>query len=135
MVPAGPGETMIFRAHSVHALIAGGLLAGGLSLAAPAVATITLFPADGMARQAAGSDRTDLLRRWVSVGRCVVGRDRASAIAFVNAPAGSDDSIAAARRLDPVFVGCLAGSRVPGPSSVVLRRAAVANALGQHDRT
>lgn len=111
------------------------LVAGGPALAAPGSTTMDLFPMGASPRQAVTSDRTDLLRRWVAVGRCVVRRDRATAIAFVKAAAGSDDSIAAARRLDPVFVGCLAGSRVPGPSSVVLRRAAVANALGLRQRT
>ena len=43
---------------------------------------------------------------------------------------GSDDASDAARRLDPIFAGCLAGSGAPGPSSVVLRRAALADALG-----
>ena len=71
-----------------------------------------------------------LLRLWSTVGRCVVQRDRNTALTFVRAPLGSDLSLAAARRLDPVFAGCLAGSRGPGPSSVVLRRAALANALG-----
>ncbi|MBN8808168.1 MAG: hypothetical protein J0I47_08020 [Sphingomonas sp.] len=74
--------------------------------------------------------RDDLMRQWAGVGRCVVGHDRTTSVAFVRAPAGSDDASAAARRLDPVFASCLAGSRVPGPSSVVLRRAAVAKALG-----
>lgn len=118
-----------------RAVFANLLVAGVVALAAPVSATVQMFPMDAVPRQAVTSDRTDLLRRWVSVGRCVVRRDRATAIAFVKAPAGSDDSIDAARRLDPVFVGCLAGSRVPGPSSVVLRRAAVANALGLHQRT
>ena len=72
----------------------------------------------------------ELMRLWQAVGKCVVGRDRNTSIAFVQAPAGSEDAVAAARRLDPVFATCLAGSRVPGPSSVVLRRAALANALG-----
>ena len=76
------------------------------------------------------SSPTSLLRLWSTVGRCVVQRDRNAALAFVRAPLGSDLSLAAARRLDPVFAGCLAGSRVPGPSSVVLRRAALADALG-----
>lgn len=74
--------------------------------------------------------RAELMRQWAGVGKCVVGRDRAASVAFVRAEIGSDDASAAARRLDPVFAGCLAGSRVPGPSSVVLRRAALADALG-----
>ncbi|MBN8814010.1 MAG: hypothetical protein J0J06_01025 [Sphingomonas sp.] len=70
------------------------------------------------------------MRRWIAVGKCVVGRDRVTSIALVRAPVGSDDASEAARRLDPIFATCLAGSGAPGPSSVVLRRAALASALG-----
>jgi len=71
-----------------------------------------------------------LMRRWAGVARCVVGRDRNTSLALVRAEIGSEDAYAAARRLDPIFAGCLAGSGVPGPSSAVLRRAALAGALG-----
>lgn len=71
-----------------------------------------------------------LMRRWIAVGKCVVGRDRNTSLALVRAPMGSDDASEAARRLDPIFATCLAGSGAPGPSSVMLRRAALADALG-----
>lgn len=74
--------------------------------------------------------QTGLMRRWAGVARCVVGRDRNASLALVRAEIGSEDAYAAARRLDPIFAGCLAGSGVPGPSSAVLRRAALAGALG-----
>ena len=74
--------------------------------------------------------QSGLMRRWAAVGKCVVGRDRNASLALVRATIGSDDASDAARRLDPIFAGCLAGSGVPGPSSVVLRRAALADALG-----
>jgi hypothetical protein len=116
-------------------VIAGfGIVAGGIMLASLAHAAIDLSPAEVVPEQP-GAGRADLLKQWVGVGRCVVRRDRNAAIAFVTAPLGSEDSLTAARRLDPVFVGCLAGSRVPGPSSVVLRRAAIRNALGLRERT
>lgn len=109
------------------------MIASGLSFGTAAQASLVLS-SEKPAVAVAPSGRADLLKLWVSVGRCVVQRDRTAALAFARAPIGSDDSLAAARRLDPVFVGCLAGSRVPGPSSVVLRRAAVAHALGLNDR-
>jgi hypothetical protein len=71
-----------------------------------------------------------LMRRWIAVGKCVVGHDRNTSLAFVRAAIGSDDASEAARRLDPIFATCLAGSGAPGPSSVLLRRAALADALG-----
>lgn len=113
------------RLFAMTTVLTGGLLFASIAAARPDT------PFEGVATPA-GSVRPagDLMRLWEAVGKCVVGRDRTTSIAFVRAPVGSDDSIAAARRLDPVFAGCLAGSRVPGPSSVVLRRAALANALG-----
>lgn len=118
-----------------RAILTSCILAAGLTLASVAVARpgADLFGAerDEAPRiERTTSGQNGLLRLWSTVGRCVVQRDRTAAVAFVRAPAGSDLSLAAARRLDPVFAGCLAGSRVPGPSSVVLRRAALANALG-----
>lgn len=113
-------------------MIAGAVAGCGMALSAMAVPMIDLqIDRPGTAARATEMiDRADLMRRWASVGRCVVGRDRNASVAFVRAPMGSDDASAAARRLDPVFASCLAGSRVPGPSSIVLRRAAIANALG-----
>lgn len=78
----------------------------------------------------AGMPQAGLMRRWAGVARCVIGRDRNASLMLVRAQLGSDDAYAAARRLDPIFAGCLAGSGVPGPSSAVLRRAALAGALG-----
>jgi hypothetical protein len=102
------------------------------ALAASAIAAPMgdLQSEQAVTRGAVLGNRDDLMRQWAGVGRCVVGRDRNASVAFVRAPIGSDDASAAARRLDPVFASCLAGSRVPGPSSIVLRRAAVAKALG-----
>ena len=109
-----------------------GMLTSGLLLASVAAARPGFDAQFERAAMPAGraEPASDLMRLWQTVGKCVVGRDRNTSIAFVRAPAGSDDALTAARRLDPVFAGCLAGSRVPGPSSVVLRRAALANALG-----
>ena len=122
-----------------RATVGTGIVASGLLLASLAHASIdlTVGPIEAASVPAPqfALDREGLLKRWITVGRCVVSHDRATAIAFARAPAGSDDALAAARRLDPVFVSCLAGSRVPGPSSVILRRAAVANALGMRNRT
>jgi len=112
------------RAMMTFAVLSGGLLFASIAAARPDAQFDRPAPS-GVAKPA-----VDLMRLWHTVGKCVVGRDRTASIAFVRAPAGSDDAMAAARRLDPVFASCLAGSRVPGPSSVVLRRAALANALG-----
>lgn len=113
------------------------MLTSGLLLAPVAAASPGLdmpqfdrLTGDDGARSRVTPVQTDLMRQWASVGKCVVGRDRNTSLTFVRAPLGSDDGNAAARRLDPVFAGCLAGSRVPGPSSIVLRRAALAKALG-----
>ncbi len=106
------------------------ICAGGLLLASVAAARPGDAPDQAVAAAPATAAPAGLMKLWSTVGKCVVGRDRPASIAFVRAPAGSDDAVAAARRLDPVFAGCLAGSRVPGPSSVVLRRAALAEALG-----
>ena len=116
-------------------VLTAGLLAAVAWLAPQAMARpdIDLFAGesnDVTRVERATASPTSLLRLWSTVGRCVVQRDRTAAMTFVRAPLGSDLSLAAARRLDPVFAGCLAGSRVPGPSSVVLRRAALADALG-----
>jgi hypothetical protein len=113
-----------------RAILMTGMLTGGLLFASIAAAK----PDAQFERSAAMTSRAppaaELVKLWQTVGKCVVGRDRNASIAFVQAPAGSEDAMAAARRLDPVFASCLAGSRVPGPSSIVLRRAALANALG-----
>lgn len=117
------------RAVLTSSILTSGLLLASIAAARPA----DLFAGerDDVTRvERATSNPSGLLRLWSTVGRCVVQRDRNTALTFVRAPLGSDLSLAAARRLDPVFAGCLAGSRVPGPSSVVLRRAALANALG-----
>jgi hypothetical protein len=117
------------RAVLTTSILASGLLLASVAAARPGV---DLFAAerDETPRIDHTAGQDGLLRLWSTVGRCVVQRDRNAALTFVRAPLGSDQSLAAARRLDPVFAGCLAGSRVPGPSSVVLRRAALANALG-----
>ena len=107
-----------------------GMLAASLAVAQPWIdmqldRSMGIRPADRSISLQAG-----LMRRWVAVGKCVVGRDRMTSIALVRAPIGSDDASDAARRLDPIFATCLAGSGAPGPSSVLLRRAALAGALG-----
>jgi hypothetical protein len=109
---------------------AGGMLLASLALAQPGIdmqldRSAAIRPTDRAISLQAG-----LMRRWIAVGKCVVGRDRNTSLALVRAPVGSDDASEAARRLDPVFATCLAGSGAPGPSSIVLRRAALADALG-----
>jgi hypothetical protein len=109
---------------------AGGTLLASLALAQPGIdmqldRSAAIRPTDRTISLQAG-----LMRRWIAVGKCVVGRDRNTSLALVRAPVGSDDASEAARRLDPVFATCLAGSGAPGPSSIVLRRAALADALG-----
>jgi hypothetical protein len=111
-------------------LWAGGTLLASLAVAQPGIdmqleRSAAIRPTDRTISAQAG-----LMRRWIPVGKCVVGRDRNASLALVRAPLGSDDAGEAARRLDPIFAGCLAGSDVPGPSSIVLRRAALADALG-----
>ncbi|MDB5679648.1 hypothetical protein [Sphingomonas bacterium] len=110
--------------------LAGGLLLASLADARPGIDMQLERSAAIRPTDRAISSQAGLMRRWVAVGRCVVGRDRNASLALVRAPLGSDDAGEAARRLDPIFAGCLAGSGVPGPSSVVLRRAALADALG-----
>ena len=110
--------------------VAAGMLAASLAVAQPGIdmqldRSLAVRPADRSISLQAG-----LMRRWIAVGKCVVGRDRNTSLALVRAPIGSDDASDAARRLDPIFATCLAGSGVPGPSSAVLRRAALADALG-----
>ncbi|THD37887.1 MAG: hypothetical protein E7773_02605 [Sphingomonas sp.] len=110
--------------------LAGGLLLASLADARPGIdmqleRNAAIRPTDRSISIQAG-----LMRRWIPVGKCVVGRDRLTSLALVRAPMGSDELSAAARRLDPIFAGCLAGSGAPGPSSVMLRRAALADALG-----
>ena len=110
-------------------VFASGLLLASLAEARPGIDMqldrgAAIRPTDRAVSMQAG-----LMRRWAAVGKCVVGRDRNASVALVRAPIGSDDASEAARRLDPIFAGCLAGSGVPGPSSVVLRRAALAGAL------
>ena len=118
------------RAVLTSCILTSGLLLASIATARPG-ADLFAGERDDVARvERTAPNPTGLLRLWSTVGRCVVQRDRTTALTFVRAPLGSDLSLAAARRLDPVFAGCLAGSRVPGPSSVVLRRAALANALG-----
>jgi hypothetical protein len=107
-----------------------GTLFASLALAQPGIdmqldRSAAIRPTDRTISLQAG-----LMRRWIAVGKCVVGRDRNTSLALVRAPIGSDDASEAARRLDPVFATCLAGSGAPGPSSIVLRRAALADALG-----
>ena len=111
------------------------IITSGLLLAsiAPASAGIDLQIDRAMSRTAAdraAPTQAGLMQRWIAVGKCVVGRDRNTSLAFVRAAIGSDDASEAARRLDPIFATCLAGSGAPGPASVVLRRAALADALG-----
>ena len=118
------------RAVLTTCVLAGGLLLASVAAARPGVDMFTVERDDAPRIDRMSNGQSGLLRLWSTVGRCVVQRDRPAALTFVRAPLGSDLSLAAARRLDPVFAGCLAGSRVPGPSSVVLRRAALADALG-----
>ena len=110
-------------------------LAGGLTLATIADASpgVDIQLDRGAATRSIDRPtmpQAGLMRRWAGVAKCVIGRDRNASLTFVRAAAGSDDAYAAARRLDPIFASCLAGSGVPGPSSAVLRRAALAGALG-----
>lgn len=114
-------------------MIAGGVFAASLAIAAPDVPVVRAIASPQTGRGA--PEQPDLMRLWAAVGKCVVQRDRAASVAFVRATLGTEEAASAQRRLDPVFAGCLAGSRVPGPSSVVLRRAAVAAALGVASRT
>ena len=121
------------RAILTSVMLTGGLLLASVAAASPGLDVLQFDRAvsdDGARAGRVAPVQSDLMRQWASVGKCVVGRDRMTSLTFVRAPLGSDDGNAAARRLDPVFAGCLAGSRVPGPSSVVLRRAALAKALG-----
>jgi hypothetical protein len=118
------------RAVLTTCILTSGLLLASIAAARPGVDLFAGERDDVTRVERTTSSPTSLLRLWSTVGHCVVQRDRSGALAFVRAPLGSDLSLAAARRLDPVFAGCLAGSRVPGPSSVVLRRAALADALG-----
>ena len=121
----------IRRAVTTFALLVSAIALGTAAVAQPGIDM-------QLDRSGAGSRNGDrlqsaeagLMRQWAAVGKCVVQRDRNSSVAFVRAAQGSQDATDAARRLDPVFAGCLAGSRVPGPSSATLRRAALANALG-----
>lgn len=112
---------------------AGGLLLASVAAASPGIdlqAERVMPNLDARAADRTAPTQAGLMRRWVAVGKCVVGRDRGGSLALVRAAIGSDDASEAARRLDPVFASCLAGSGVPGPSSAVLRRAALADALG-----
>lgn len=118
------------RAVLTSCILTSGLLFASIAIARPGADLFGVERDDVPQVGRTTSGQNDLLRLWSTVGRCVVQRDRNAAVAFVRAPMGSDLSLAAARRLDPVFASCLAGSRVPGPSSVVLRRAALADALG-----
>jgi len=113
-----------------YGFVAGGLLVASTAAARPGLdmqldRSAAMRPTDRSISSQAG-----LMRRWVAVGKCVIGRDRMTSLVLVRAPAGSDDASEAARRLDPIFATCLAGSGAPGPSSIVLRRAALADALG-----
>ena len=110
--------------------MASGTMAASLAVAQPGLdmqleRRAAIRPTDRSISLQAG-----LMRRWIAVGKCVVGHDRVTSLALVRAPIGSDDASDAARRLDPIFATCLAGSGAPGPSSVMLRRAALADALG-----
>ena len=121
------------RAIIMSCCLAGALLPGSAALARPGLDLQVDSPASRITARAADRSaptQAGLMRRWIAVGRCVVGHDRITSIAFVRAAVGSDDASEAARRLDPIFASCLAGSGAPGPASVVLRRTAVANALG-----
>jgi len=118
------------RAVLTTCILAGGLLLASIAAARPDADMFTGERDDTPRVEQGSPGQNGLLRLWSTVGRCVVQHDRPAALIFVRAPVGSDLSLAAARRLDPVFAGCLAGSRVPGPSSVFLRRAALADALG-----
>ena len=116
----------------LRTIIMSGLL---LTSIVPASAGIDLQIDRAVPRSAAdraAPTQAGLMQRWIAVGRCVVGRDRMTSLAFTQTQsiAAPDDKREAARRLDPIFATCLAGSGAPGPSSVVLRRAALADALG-----
>ena len=118
----------MYRMIAMTGMLTSGLLAASVAIASPDVQIERVDVAPRIDRASPG--QADLMRSWSVVGKCVVQRDRVASLAFVRSTIGSDDALAAQRRLDPVFAGCLAGSRVPGPSSVVLRRAALAEALG-----
>lgn len=74
--------------------------------------------------------QADQLLRWGDVGKCVAAQNRDASLAYVTAKRGSPQAVAAAKRLDPVFDACLAGSGILGKSNKSYRRAAVADALG-----
>ncbi len=121
------------RAIITTCCLLGGVLLGPVAAARAGIdlqveRSFSGFDARAADRNAA--THAGLMRRWIPVGKCVVGYDRSTSLALVRARIGSDDASEAARRLDPIFATCLAGSGAPGPSSVVLRRAALATALG-----
>jgi hypothetical protein len=74
--------------------------------------------------------QAEQLVRWGDVGKCVVARDRDASLSYVESKQGSGEALAAARRLDPVFDSCLAGSGISARTNKAYRRAAVADALG-----
>lgn len=73
---------------------------------------------------------TEQIIRWGDIGKCVAAENRDASLAYVTAKRRSPQAAAAAKRLDPVFDACLAGSGILAKSNKAYRRAAVADALG-----
>lgn len=74
--------------------------------------------------------QVNLLVRWGDVGKCVAAKDQATSLSYIGAKRGSAAATAAARRLEPVFDSCFAGSGIAGRGNKAFRRAAIADALG-----
>jgi hypothetical protein len=74
--------------------------------------------------------QADQLLRWGDVGKCVAAQNREASLSYVTAKRGSPEATIAAKRLDPVFASCLAGSGIVRKANKSYRRAAVADALG-----
>jgi hypothetical protein len=77
-----------------------------------------------------GQWQAEQLVRWGIVGQCVVAKDREASLSYVAARPGAPEATAAAKRLDPAFASCLVRSGIAVTNNKVLRRAAVADALG-----
>lgn len=74
--------------------------------------------------------QADQLVRWGDVGKCVAAKDQATSLSYIGARRGSPAAAAAARRLEPTFDSCFAGSGIAGRGNKAFRRAAIADALG-----
>ena len=93
-------------------LLAGGTLLASLAVAQPGIDMQLERSAAIRPTDRAISSQAGLMRRWVAVGRCVVGRDRNASLALVRAPLGS----VSRREWVPLVVhrdpGIVAGTRI-----------------------